>query len=100
MLVRGTVTVGWNPVADADLSGYRVYSGSASGNYSYGFRDAGLSGDGTTGVPKLILTGLEDQKTVYAAVTAYDTTGNESTFSAEVSKFVMLPLTTVRRTFR
>ena len=30
----GTVSLAWDPVADTDLAGYRVYYGTAPGNYT------------------------------------------------------------------
>lgn len=85
-------------VTNSDLAGYNVYSGSASDNFSYGYVNASMGG--TTGAPSYALTGLSDQARVHVAVTAYDTAGNESTFSARVSKFIHLQLTTIIRTRR
>jgi PKD repeat protein len=59
-----------------DLAGYKVYYGVASQTYGTPI-DVGNS---TT----YILTGLADGTQYYIAVKAYDTSGNESAFSAEV----------------
>ncbi len=71
-------TLTWNPNTESDLSGYKVYYGTSSGSY-------GLPidvGDTTTHS----LSGLGSGTTYYFAVTAYDTSGNESGFSSEVNK--------------
>ena len=60
----------------SDLAGYKVYFGVASRTYGPPI-DVG----NTTTYP---LTGLTDGTQYYIAVKAYDTSGNESTFSAEV----------------
>jgi hypothetical protein len=60
-----------------DLTGYTLYYGQASQNYAMTVD----VGDQTT----YTLAGLEEGRTYYFAVTAYDTSGNESALSAEVS---------------
>src|SRR5262245_14401184 len=74
----GTISLQWDPVADADLSGYRVYYGTASGAYT-GSIDVG-------NVTSTTVTGLSDCTTWFLAVKAYDLAGNESTsYSNEIS---------------
>jgi hypothetical protein len=97
MLIYGTATIAWNTQSESDLDGWRIYYGPSSGNYSYGSIDVGLTA--STGSPSYTLTGLPDQQTVYAVVTSYDVSANESAYSAEVSKAIRLPLVTIRRTF-
>jgi hypothetical protein len=80
---------------ESDLAGYIVYYGTASRVYSSLSTGILLSGDGSTGLPNKIISGLSDNVTYYMAVTAYDQTGNESTFSAEVSVTPRVPLTRV-----
>lgn len=80
---------------ESDLSGYIVYYGTASRTYSSMSTGVGLAGDGSTGAPSRIISGLLDGQTYYFGVTAYDATGNESTFSGEVSTTVTVPLTRV-----
>ncbi len=75
-----------NPVED-NVTGYRVYYGTASRDYS-GTVDAGLQIAQT-------VTGLPNAH-VYFAVTAYNAAGLESDFSNEVS--VNFPLTGKART--
>jgi Bacterial Ig domain/Fibronectin type III domain len=60
-----------------DLSGYLLYYGTASRMYSTHV-DTGLA-------TSAALSGLTEGQTYYFAVTAYDTLGNESQYSEEVS---------------
>lgn len=83
--------INWSMNSESDLAGYIVYYGTASRTYSLMSTSIGLSGDGSTGTPSKILSGLLDGTTYYFGVTAYDATGNESTFSGEVSTVVTVP---------
>ena len=60
-----------------DLEGYRVHYGTSSHDYSQSI-DVG-------NVTTSVITDLVSEVTYYFAVTAYDTSGNESDFSNEVS---------------
>jgi hypothetical protein len=71
------VTLAWNASASSSVTGYRLYYGTQSGNYAY-FIDAGNQTKGT-------ITGLQDNVTYYAAVTAYDAQGAESPASNQVN---------------
>ncbi|MBP8116257.1 MAG: fibronectin type III domain-containing protein, partial [Nitrospira sp.] len=73
----GTVTVSWTANSEADLKGYRVYVGTQSGSRAQAF-DVG-------NVTSTRLT-LPLGSTYFFVVTAYDTTGNESSPSGELSK--------------
>ena len=76
LLSNDNVTLSWNHNEEEDLSGYRVYYGLASGQYDF-MEEANLD---------TFFTVLDlDNVTYYFAVTAYDTAGNESDFSEEVS---------------
>ncbi len=75
-----SATVSWNANTEADLAGYRVYVGTQSGIYSF----AGPFE--VTGRTSFTVPNLPKGTTYYFAVTAFDTTGNESSKSAEVSK--------------
>jgi len=70
------VTLAWDQNNEADLAGYKVHYGTASGNYQVHL-DAGLNTTYT-------VTNLPDGVTYFFAVTAYDSSGNESGFSYEV----------------
>ncbi len=71
------LTLAWDPNTEPDLSGYRVYYATASGEYV----DSVDVGNITT----YRLDDLLDGVTYFIVVTAYDTSGNESDFSNEVS---------------
>ncbi len=80
----GEVTLTWNPPLNADgspftgISGYRLHLGRGSGSYSASI-DVGSA---TT----YSLSNLTDGVTYYFAVTDYDSAGNESGYSNEVSR--------------
>ena len=70
------VTLAWDPDSVSDLAGYKIYYGTASGNYQWNV-DAG-------NVTTYTLSDLTIGATYYAAATAYTTSGLESTYSNEV----------------
>lgn len=70
-----SVSLSWDPSTDPNVAGYRVYSGTASHDYS-GSLDVGSATGASVPVP---LSGV----TYYFAVTAYDSLGNQSDFSNE-----------------
>ena len=70
------ITIAWDPNSEADLAGYKIYYGTASGVYGTPI----TIGTQTT----YTITGLPPG-TYYVAVTAYNTLGVESGFSNEVS---------------
>lgn len=76
----GSLSVTWLANAEPDLQGYRVYFGTAPGSYAQ-VRGAGLNAGATT---EFTVAGLQAGTTYYVAVTAYDTSGNESAFSSEL----------------
>lgn len=69
-------TLRWTPNEEADLNGYRLYHGESSRDYGPFIP--------VSGGARYEMAGLEAGKTYYFAVTAADTSGNESGFSAEV----------------
>src|SRR5438093_6455363 len=76
--MAGSVTLNWDPVADADLSGYKVYYGISSGTYP-NVVDVGK-------VTSTTINNLTDCQLYYFAVKAYDQPRNLSTaFSNERS---------------
>jgi hypothetical protein len=80
--LSGDVTLAWDPVAAANLSGYHVYYGSASRTYL-----APLSAGTQTSI-KIPSSYFQPGRVYYFAVTAYDQTGAESGYSNEVSKMI------------
>ena len=93
MLFAASVVLSWKPPttnADDtplnDLAGYNVYYGMTSGNYS----ESVDVGDVLTYQVNNLSTGV----TYYFATTAYDTSGNESGYSNEMSKTFSAPDTT------
>ncbi len=71
-----TVDLAWDANTEPDLAGYKIYYGTASGNYSHNI-DVG-------NVTEYTLTGLDDGVTYYLAATAYDADNNESAYSVEL----------------
>ena len=71
------ISLAWDANTEADLSGYKVYYGTTSETYGTPI-DAG-------NVTTYTLTGLASGQTYYVAVTAYNTTNNESGYSNEVN---------------
>ena len=78
----GTATLAWNAGTDSDLAGYKVYRGTGSGTY----------GAPLATLPKTTTnytaTGLQNGTTYFFVITAYDSAGNESPYSNEVSKSI------------
>ena len=73
------VALSWSSNTEPDLAGYKVYYGAAS----HGYGSPVVIGLQTT----YTVTGLSNG-TYYFSVTAFDTSGNESGFSNEVSKTI------------
>ena len=71
------VKLAWDANPESMAAGYKLYYGEASGKY----HGAVKVGKATV----YTLSGLEEGRTYYIAVTAYDDSGQESGFSAEVS---------------
>jgi hypothetical protein len=75
IVMAASVNLKWNANNEPDLSHYNVYFGKSSRNY----------GNPTPVKNKSVcrVDGLEKNKTYYFAITAVDTSGNESGFSTE-----------------
>lgn len=72
-----SVMVSWDPNTENDLAGYRIYYGSESKNYQH-IKDVGIAVSNQ-------ITNLIPNTRYYFVLTAYDSTGNESGFSKEIS---------------
>jgi hypothetical protein len=70
------ITLAWDPNNEPDLTGYKIYYGSSSRTYGAPINVGNVT---TT-----TLTGLDPTMTYYFAVTAYDSSNNESGFSNEI----------------
>ena len=86
-IYAANVTLSWIPPttkADGtpltDLTGYKIYFGVSSGNYTQNI-DVG-------NVTSYTVTNLSTGTAYYFATTAYDASSNESSFSNEVSKTI------------
>ena len=79
----GTVTLTWTANRESDLAGYKIYVGTASGTYSF-------SGSPFTAgkVTSYTVSNLPNGQTYFFAISAYDSAGNESPLSAEVSRSI------------
>ncbi len=76
----GQAVMGWSASSSTGVIGYKIYFGTASGNYSQNM-DVG-------NVTSYTVTSLIDGQTYYFAAKAYDSAGNLSAFSNEVSKTI------------
>ena len=76
-LAASALTLAWDSNTENDLAGYKVYCGTRSRDYDFAI-DAGNTTYYT-------VRGLEPETRYYLALTAYDTSRNESDFSGEVS---------------
>jgi len=76
-----TVQVTWNPNTEPDLAGYKIYYGTASGVYGDPIDVGNVTGHVMEITP-------QHGATYYFALTAYDTSGNESGYSSEATCFI------------
>ena len=85
LVYGGSATLTWSPNTEEDLNGYRVYYGESSRQYGPFIPVPSDSAQTYT------VEGLQEGKTYFFAVTAVDTSGNESGFSKEVVKTIEPP---------
>jgi uncharacterized membrane protein YgcG len=79
------VTLAWDPNSESDLEGYGVYFSQNEPGPPYNlFGYVALSELSTPSAPTFTVTGLENGGRYHFAVTAYDTSGNESSFSISI----------------
>jgi len=71
-----SVHLAWDANTEPTLSGYKLYYGKATRTYSIAV-DVGK-------VTDYVLTGISEDKPIFFAVTAYDTSRNESAYSEEL----------------
>jgi fibronectin type 3 domain-containing protein len=74
----------WTASPDANVTGYRVYYGTASGKYTQAY-GSGIAIGNTT---SFAVNSLQSGTTYYFAVTAIDNAGNESAYSNEGTKAI------------
>lgn len=84
MARAATINFAWDANDETNIAGYRLYTGNASRSY-YGSNDFG---NVTTGS----LSGLNNPSRYYHALTAINTAGLESFFSAEVVALTPVPV--------
>jgi len=104
IVFAGSATLRWNANSESDLAGYRIYygtsprtgtnPGTASTNPLPKCNMCGYTNvidvgkTSTPSSPQYTITNLTSGQTYYFSVMAYDTSGNESAFSSEVSKLI------------
>jgi len=84
LVASQNVMLAWNPSTNADVVGYNVYYGNASGFYPY---IVNLGNDTSTQIYC-----VNDGATYFFAVSAVDALGDESELSEEVSYTVPFPV--------
>ena len=77
------ITFAWDANTESDLAGYRIYKSTTSGQYTYGAANA-IAAVGRVTTTTATVTGADGTR-FYFVATAYDTSGNESGPSNEVS---------------
>ena len=78
-------TLAWDANRESDLEGYGVYFKAGADGPPYDFFGyVGISDLPDAGSPAFTVSGLQPNTTYHFAITAYDTAGNESAFSASV----------------
>jgi fibronectin type 3 domain-containing protein len=80
LVIAGSATLSWRANTESDLQEYRVYTGTASRTYGTPVS----VGKATS----YTVNNLQEGVTYFFAVTAVDTSDNESGFSQEVSKTI------------
>ena len=76
-LLQADITLSWDPTSDPSVVGYRLYSGTSTGVYTQ-TTEAGAA-------TSLLVSNLSPGKTYYFAVTGYNSSAVESSFSNQVS---------------
>ncbi len=79
------VNLVWDPNPEFEIAGYKVYYGAISGSYNGTGAIEGASPIDVGNMTNASLSGLDDTKSQYLTVTAYNFTGQESGFASEVN---------------
>lgn len=83
--IAASVTLGWDSNPEPDLEGYVVYRNVGSPGPPYDYSDTLPEDDLADPLhPKATLTGLQEGKEYFIALTAYNADGVESSFSNDV----------------
>jgi hypothetical protein len=77
----GSATISWNPSSTPNVASYQIYYGTSSGNY---ISAVPVSSSSTS----VTIYGLMKGVKYYFAATAFDSSGNQSSFSPEISGVV------------
>ena len=80
-LSTGSLTLTWTANGESDLAGYKIYIGTASGTYNFSGSPFVIGK-----VTSYTVANLPNGQTYFISMSAYDSAGNESPLSAEVSK--------------
>ena len=88
----GTASLTWSAVSDSDLAGYKVYIGASTDTFESLIRVGNTAALGSPisvgNTTTFQVTNLPIGQTYKFAVTAVDTSNNESGFSNETTKFI------------
>jgi len=88
----GTATLAWNANPETDLSGYKIYYGTAPRKSDCpagaGYAETVSAGNKTSYTIEKLIPG----STYYFSVTSLNTSGKESCFSAEMKKTISLTM--------
>ena len=82
--LSASITLGWDPSTDADVAGYKVYYGAATGSYTNSIQ----VGNVTTATVSNLVGGV----TYYFAASTLNSIGLESVMSAETSYLMPVPV--------
>ena len=89
----GTATLSWTANTESDLAGYKIYYGISkrTGDCPPAGYSENINVQKTTSPdkPAYKIENLDTGKTYYFSITSYDVSGNESCFSAEMSKNIL-----------
>ena len=80
-----TASLSWQANSESDVAGYKVHYGTSSKTYTV-VENVGLTTN--PNLPSYMVHNLSEGMTYYFAVTAFDTSGNESGFSPEGNKHI------------